>query len=551
MTNEERERLWQIARSYQAMTDTVKRLTPQKWLETDPARQQTLSAEITAARMAQWQLLHENGIETLLHDVARDATDPVDRALVRVMERLYRHLLPLSASDIEEMEKATASSETLWQQSFDLVLEEGPAKGFAFQQPVLQNMFDRRRAQAHKIMQDGGFATAYETTLDEWNPGLREKDIDRLFVTAASLFPQLAHDIIEARETWPAAINPFKDPATSADASAAFSSDRQLSFFISLRDMMLEAAGWSAEEICRRGVTLHDPQFFFNPFCSGTRQEAWLTIENRNNDFFTGLSNLLHETGHLLYLLSLNRLDHTVRDTPLGQFNGPGLDETSAIFFEQIGTDKEFWALITPLIKAHFGVEGPAWTPENLRRLMNNQDFESWDWYENELTLIPNMYFRTLAERDIMNGVMEPADLPAFWARTMSAMTGQAYAPGMFFAQESHWLDHYIGYFPSYWIGALSAARLHEMVDETAKAGSQNLTTYFRVHYNVIAERIFQHASLDEPMVLLERELGGHPAAFLPAYCRRLRALYSEDPAASLYYTPEELRQTAQSSLEP
>lgn len=525
--------LWETSRRYQALADEIDLLQPQKWLETDDTALRGICQKIEQARLAQRRLLVEDNVPHLLDRLEGPGIPqltPNDQAMVRAMRRFCSSLLPLGENDIRAMEKVTAESEKEWLESFEIAESQGKEAAFAVQKQALDRVFGLRRSLSCKVAEDTGMKPS-EVPLDEWNPWMRNNDVDDLFRKARQIWPGLFLAVEENAALLPD--NPFTD-GNHPDIAGKFSEKRQLAFFKQIQQDMLQAAGWGPEELAHAGVTLREPDFLPNPFCWGTRQEAWMTIENRSGDFFVGLGNTLHETGHLLYLLSLNRQPEQLKDTPLAQVNGYGIHEVSSMYFEQAASDPKFWELIAPKIHEHFGVNGEEWRAENLCALMNAAQTNDTGWGASELSLMPNMYFRTMAERRILDGEMEVGDLPAFWAQTMTETTGKEHRPEDFFVDESHWFDRQTGYFPSYWIGALSASRLHEIKDNDRAAETGDLQDYFRIHYETLDDKILRHAAKDRPLDLIQRELGGAPADFLPSYVTRLMTNYAGQQGEAL-----------------
>jgi carboxypeptidase Taq len=108
-----------------------------------------------------------------------------------------------------------------------------------------------------------------------------------------------------------------------------------------------------------------------------------------------------------------------------------------------------------------FGGKGPAWEPDNLYRLYTTvaPGFIRVD--ANEVTYPAHVILRTRLERALIEGDMEVPDIPAAWNEGMERMLGvspPSDREGCL--QDLHWYDGAWGYFPTYTLGAMTAAQL-------------------------------------------------------------------------------------------
>ena len=239
-------------------------------------------------------------------------------------------------------------------------------------------------------------------------------------------------------------------------------------------------------------------------FSWGSGSNIKLAIETYPHDPLKGLANAMHECGHMLYMLEMNRLPPSVRGTPVAQPNGTAKNESAALYFERVGLRKEFFALAAPLIRRELGVSGPEWEAGNLHRLATRHDLTDTGWGISEAMLAPNMAWRALAERRILDGEMAVGELPEFWARTMEEFTRIPHDPEQFIVGEDHWPGGLTGYFYAYQSGAMDAAALHEDTIPDSTAGS--LSDYLRPYYGHIRDSVFRHGSRESPESMLDAE---------------------------------------------
>ena len=60
------QKLWFVARRFQALADRIDRLQPQKWLEEDGPRLKKIIGDIMMARLHQKELLSQHGVMSLM-----------------------------------------------------------------------------------------------------------------------------------------------------------------------------------------------------------------------------------------------------------------------------------------------------------------------------------------------------------------------------------------------------------------------------------------------------------------------------------------------------
>ena len=102
-----------------------------------------------------------------------------------------------------------------------------------------------------------------------------------------------------------------------------------------------------------------------------------------------------------------------------------------------------------------------AFTAENLARLYTRVERGYIRVDADEVTYPLHVILRYEIERPLVEGDIEPDDIPALWDEKMSAYLGLDtrgdFKDGCM--QDVHWSEGLIGYFPSYTLGAMYAAQ--------------------------------------------------------------------------------------------
>ena len=202
----------------------------------------------------------------------------------------------------------------------------------------------------------------------------------------------------------------------------------------------------------RLDVSLH-------PFCGGTRDDVRITTRYDETDFTSSLMGVLHETGHALYDMGLPA---NWRGRPAGEARGMSLHESQSLLIEmQVCRSPEFLGFATPIMAEAFGGDGPAWETENLIRLYTRVQPGFIRVDADEVTYPAHVILRYRLERSMIEGQMEARDLPAAFNEGMQNLLGITPPDdGLGCLQDLHWYDGAWGYFPTYTLGALSAAQL-------------------------------------------------------------------------------------------
>ncbi len=428
-------------------------LTPYAALETRFAR---IGAVQDAAAMLQWDgatLMPAGGadaraeqiatLRVIVHETLTDAAMPDlldaaaaqndlgdwQRANLVEMRRLWLHATALPGDLVAAFSKACSASEMRWRQA-------RPAGDFAAMLPELRRVLTLvREVAAAKAARLG--KSPYESLLDEYEPGGSTAAIDLLFDDLALRLPGLIEGALERQAARPAPL-PLRGP---------FPIEAQRRLGVAL----MQCLGFDFDH-GRLDVSLH-------PFCGGTPDDVRLTTRYDEGDFGRAMMGVLHETGHALYERGL---PSAWRRQPVGHARGMSIHESQSLLVEmQACRSREFIEFLAPLLRQSFGGSGPAWQAENLYRLNTRVARSLIRVDADEVTYPAHVILRYRLERAMIAGDLALEDLPAAWNEAMRALIGIAPAndrDGCL--QDIHWYDGAWGYFPTYTLGAMTAAQL-------------------------------------------------------------------------------------------
>jgi carboxypeptidase Taq len=370
--------------------------------------------------------------DLLAESEAEAGLDAWQAANLAGMRREWRHATALEPDLVEALSRAACACEMIWR-------DARAAADFAAVAPALRGLLALvRQAAAAKAEALG--CSPYDALLDEFEPGGRSAEIDRLFESLAEDFlPDFLGRALERQDADPAPV--------ALEGRFAVEAQRELGL------VLMKALGFDFDR-GRLDVSLH-------PFCGGASGDVRITTRYDDADFTTAVMAVLHETGHALYEQGL---PSRWRYQPVGRACGMSLHESQALIIEmQACRSREFFEYAAPVMANAFGAGGTAWTADNLHRLSVRIEPGPIRVDADEVTYPAHVIQRYRLEKAMIAGELEADDLPAAWNEGMKVLLGLAPADDAEGClQDIHWFEGAWGYFPTYTLGAMTAAQLFE-----------------------------------------------------------------------------------------
>jgi carboxypeptidase Taq len=364
-------------------------------------------------------------------EAAPDGLDAWQRANLREMRRAYVHATALDARLVEALSKANATCEAIWR-------EARPKSDFAMIRPQLETVLAlNREVAAAKAAKLG--TTPYDALLDEWEPGGSAAEIDRVFDPLAGFLRPFLEEVLEHQARAPAVRAP----------EGPFPIEGQRA----LGEKLMGTLGFEFSH-GRLDVSLH-------PFCGGTPDDVRITTRYDEAGFTQSLMGVLHETGHALYERGL---PEAWRYQPVGEARGMSVHESQSLLIEmQACRSREFLAYLAPIARETFGGTGAAWQADNLYRLYTRVERSLIRVEADEVSYPAHVILRYRLEKAMLAGDLALADLPGAWNDGMEALLGiRPPDDRRGCLQDIHWYDGAWGYFPTYTLGAMTAAQLFD-----------------------------------------------------------------------------------------
>ena len=421
----------------------------------DGRAEQTATLSVLAHELAT-----DPRVGDLLAEAEGDETlDDWQRANLREMRRNYVHATAVPGDLVEATSKAVSVCEMTWRRA-------RAESDFALLLPSLAEVLARVREGAAAKGAVLGI-TPYDALLDEHDPGARTARIDAQFADLAAFLPDLIGRVLDRQAAEPAPLRP----------SGPFPVETQRALGV----RMMERMGFDF----RRGrldVSLH-------PFCGGATDDVRLTTRYDEDDFTNALMGVLHETGHALYEQNRPRAWLT---QPVGQPRGMAVHESQSLIMEmQACRSADFLTWLAPVARAAFDGAGPAWEAANLCRLYGRVERGFIRVDADEVTYPAHVILRYRLEKAMVAGDLALADLPGAWNDGMAELVGVVPPDDRLGClQDIHWPGGGWGYFPSYTLGAMTAAQLFdtarqadpEIVPALARGEFAPLAAWLRVN---------------------------------------------------------------------
>jgi carboxypeptidase Taq len=393
------------------------------------------SSAVRAEQLAELQALrHETLARPETEDLLRAAEsdpglDPWRRANVAEMRRSWAHATALPVDLVVALARSCAACEAIWRQARERA-------DFAALLPAFERVLVLVREAAAAKSAKLGLAP-YDALLDEYEPGARAADIDRLFARLERELPPLVAKALERQAT--------RLPPRALGGAFPAASQRALAV------ELMRAFGFDFAR-GRLDVSAH-------PFCGGVPGDIRLTTRYDETDFASGLMSTLHETGHALYEMGLPA---EWRGQPVGEARGMSLHESQSLLIEmQVCRSREFFDFLAPILRQFLSLAPAEAEPANLHALATRVRPGYIRVDADEATYPLHIVFRHQLEQAMLAGDLKPRDLPAAWTEAMQrhfGLTQPSDREGCL--QDIHWFDGAFGYFPSYTLGAMTAAQL-------------------------------------------------------------------------------------------
>jgi carboxypeptidase Taq len=392
-----------------------------------PAR----SAQLSALSATSHELLTDEEMGAALEAAESANLDEREAAAVREIRRQYQRATRVPTELVEEISRTTSEALPVWKEA----KAEDDFSKFA---PVLEDLIGLKREYAEHIDPD---RPAYEVLFEDYEPYLgldtAERILERLREELVPLIDAVGESDVELAR-------PFEG-TFAADTQEALTRDA------------LDTLGYD----WTRGRLDTAP----HPFSMGTTFDARVTTRYDEADMLGALTSTIHEFGHATYTQGLPDEEY---GSPLGENRNLSVHESQSRLWENhIGRSEPFWSLFVPRVRERFPELDGLTAREAYEAANRVYDDNLIRVEADELTYHMHIVLRFEIERELIEGDLDVAEVPAVWNDKMEEYLGirpETDAEGCL--QDIHWSHGSFGYFPTYSLGSVLAAQLYASADE-------------------------------------------------------------------------------------
>ena len=396
-------------------------------------------------------LIHEQltapAMTARIDAAGRESLSPWQAANLREIERVVHLATCLPKQLVEHYSLATSRCEQAWRR----YRKENNWQAMV---PLLTEVVSLSRERAAVLAGSSG-KSLYDALLDEYEPGMTTSQIDPVFADLKQFLPGFVDEVLAKQAS-----------ETLLPVQGDFSVEKQRALGMEV----MAALGFDFDH-GRLDVSHH-------PFCGGVPDDVRITTRYSPNNFVQSLMAVIHETGHALYEQGL---PEGWRDQPVGEALSSGTHESQSLLMEmQACRARAFLSFMAPMAqRAFLGHEtnDPAWSVDNLYRLYTRVSKSFIRVDADEATYPLHVILRYELERDLIRNALSVEDMPEAWNAKMneyfSLSTAGDFADGCL--QDVHWPSGLFGYFPTYSLGAMTAAQLFAAADSELSGLHDNI----------------------------------------------------------------------------
>ena len=420
--------------------------------------------QATLASMAH-ELLTSNEYGYLLKQlnaVSAELSDTERRNVALSIEDFEKNK-KLSPDFIEELSRLTSECFNNW-------IAARKANDFSLFAPSLSRMIALKRKQADLY---GYTGHPYDALLDDYEKGANVVMLDALFSKLKQQLPILLNKIKAA-------------PQVSEDCfHQHFPRQQQWDFGIDV----LKQMGFDFEA-GRQDYAEHPFTTSFSP------ADVRITTRVDENNYASMLWSCIHEGGHSLYEQGLPMEQYGL---PLGSAVSLSIHESQSRLWENcVGRSLGLWQYFFPKLQAYFPAQLEKITATDFFKAANRVAPSLIRTEADELTYHFHVMIRYEIEKALIDGTLDPKDLPSKWNELYQTYLGiSPHDDKTGVLQDVHWSHGSFGYFPTYSLGSFYAAQLFDQAkkdipglqEQISNGELSNLLQWLRGHIHQYGRR--------------------------------------------------------------
>jgi len=367
-------------------------------------------------------------LERLRHELNQNKLDADQTVVVREVVRTFDREKKLPQKFVQEMAETVARAHGFWEEA----KKSGKFQIFA---PHLEKIIALKKEEARLV---GYKDSPYDALLDPYEPGMTAAQLEPLFADLREFLVELLKKIKKSK---------VRQNPKMFFGNFPLDRQRKLNELVAAKIGFNFSAG-------RLDESTHPFTITINP------GDVRVTSRFNPRDVLYSISPTLHEAGHALYEQGLPS-EHF--GTPLADPVSLGIHESQSRLWENlVGLSLPFWKYFYPKLRKEF--------PKPFGKI------SLADFYQNinvvkpslirieadEVTYNLHIIIRFEIEKGLIEGVINPADLPKIWNQKYKEYLGVTVPNnGVGVLQDVHWSSGLFGYFPTYTLGNLYSAQFY------------------------------------------------------------------------------------------
>ena len=366
-------------------------------------------------------------VRDLILEAKHEALNENDIYNLREIEREHKLTSSVPSNLVQQISKTAAKCEGEWQ-------EARKNSNFNLIKNTLSELIYLTKEEAD-ILGKVFNLSPYEALVNKFEPGLNIKLITDVFDDLQQFLTPLIDTIIEKQKSQK--ILPIQDKINEEQQK-------------DIAEYIMRLIGFDFKR-GRLDKSAH-------PFCGGSTNDVRITTRYNADNPFSSLDGVMHETGHAMYELNLpEKWSHQ----PVGKSRGMAMHESQSLMIEmQITRSHAFKKFLSNLLKDKFDIKDRSFDSDNLYFLGTRVEKSFIRVESDEVTYPLHIILRFNLERKIFNNEISVNDIPDAWNEEYNKLFDKKVikdSDGSL--QDVHWYAGLFGYFPTYSLGALTAAQ--------------------------------------------------------------------------------------------
>lgn len=456
------------------------------------------SRQVSTLQRLAHEKFTDDAIGYLLDDLEQEKAglpyDSDEAALLRVVRREYNEATKVPADFVAEVSRHCSGTFSAWTTA-------RPANDFAALRPRLEKSLELSLR----------YAEFFPDHAEPIDPHIALSDYGMNAATVGALFAELRRQLVPMVQAVVA-----QPPADDTILYRHYPEADQIAF----GEEVVRQLGYDFSR-GRQDKTYH-------PFATKFSIND-VRITTRLNERFLneGLFGTIHEAGHAMYEQGVSQ---SFEATPLAGGTSAGVHESQSRLWENlVGRSRGFWEHFYEPLRQRFPAALADVSLDDFYRAINKVEPSLIRVEADELTYNLHVMLRFDFERDMLNGKLAVADLPAAWNSRMEADLGiRPPDDRNGVLQDVHWFDGMIGGgFQGYSLGNVMSAQFYEAAITTHPSIPEEIRTGgFDTLRGWLTNNVYCHGRKFDAAELIVRATG-RPLSIEP-YIAYLRGKYSE-----------------------